>query len=561
MREGLPDRALKSDYLTWFKSFIYYTAQAAGADADTLAEAEAEVDDLTVSAFANRLGYPRLDGGAADPLLVIANLPVRTIITTSPTTFLEDALRRAGKSPRTELCRWHKELDGIDSAIDATYRPSTREPLVYHLHGLDAYPDSLVLTEDDHLQFLVNVCQDQGNNAADRVHALVRQALFDDLILLGYSLSSWAFRGLYAGMIKTGGRQEDRGVVALQVVPDQNEKAYLDDYVRREARFDVFWGDAGQYITELQGKLQPMTAPEPLAPGENPYVGPRTFRREQSHLFFGREREARDLLARVVSERLLLFYAQSGAGKSSLINARLIPGLQAGGLRRAAHRPGGRRAAGGRTRISDEHLPLQPDAQPRPGRAATLIGSDGLSLSDFLARLTTEDGEHWEYQPCPPPARANATGGCGRRATAFRPHHRPVRGDHHDASRSLAERAEFFRQFDQAHARRSEPLGGADAARGLRRRARPLCRAAGRPPAGALLHGAHGRGRRAGGGARAGKIGRLSLRPGRGRTIGGRPAPGARGRGGRAGPRAVRRAGAVAGGLPRACGSSCRATG
>ena len=31
------------------------------------------------------------------------------------------------------------------------------------------------------------------------------------------------------------------------------------------------------------------------------------------------------LLARVVSERLLLFYAQSGAGKSSLINARLIP--------------------------------------------------------------------------------------------------------------------------------------------------------------------------------------------------------------------------------------------
>ncbi len=256
LHEQLPDRALKSDYLTWFKSFVYYTAQTAGAGADALAEAEAEVDDLTVSAFANRLGYPRLDRGAADPLLLIADLPVRTIITTSPTTFLEDALRRAGKSPRTELCRWHRELDGIESAIDATYRPSASEPLVYHLHGLDAYPDSLVLTEDDHLQFLVNVCQNQGNNAADRVHALVRQALFDDLILLGYSLSSWAFRGLYAGMIKTGGRQDDRGVVALQVVPDQNEKAYLDDYVRREARFDVFWGEAGQYITELQEKLK-----------------------------------------------------------------------------------------------------------------------------------------------------------------------------------------------------------------------------------------------------------------------------------------------------------------
>jgi hypothetical protein len=256
LREELPDRALKSDYLNWFKSHVFLSAEAAGADPDLLAEAEAEVDDLTVSAFANRLGYPRLDGGAADPMLVVADLPVRTIITTSPTTFLEDALRRAGKSPRTELCRWHKELDGIESAIDAAYRPSAAEPLVYHLHGLDAYPESLVLTEDDHLQFLVNVCQNQGNNAADRVHALVRQALFDDLILLGFGLSSWAFRGLYAGMIKTGGRQEDRGVVALQVVPNKDEKAYLDDYVRREARFDVFWGEIGQYAAELQEKLR-----------------------------------------------------------------------------------------------------------------------------------------------------------------------------------------------------------------------------------------------------------------------------------------------------------------
>src|SRR5690242_20253522 len=64
----------------------------------------------------------------------------------------------------------------------------------------------------------------------------------------------------------------------------------------------------------------------------NPYVGPRTFTYGQRGLFFGREREARDLLARVLSERLLLFYAQSGAGKSSLLNTRLIPQLQAKGF-------------------------------------------------------------------------------------------------------------------------------------------------------------------------------------------------------------------------------------
>lgn len=61
---------------------------------------------------------------------------------------------------------------------------------------------------------------------------------------------------------------------------------------------------------------------------KNPYVGPRTFQKDESHLYFGRDREARDLTALVASERLVLFYAQSGAGKSSLLNTRLIPDLE-----------------------------------------------------------------------------------------------------------------------------------------------------------------------------------------------------------------------------------------
>ena len=249
---GLKDQALKSDYLNWVKNHIYRTAEAQGADADLLAEAEAQVDIVSASEFAHLFGFPQFDGGTAVTILVWANLPIRVVLTTSPFTFIEDALRRAGKTPRTEVCRWRKELDTIEPAIDATYKPSEHEPLVYHLHGLDTYPDSLVLTEDDHLEFLVNVSQGQGNNAVDRVHALVRQAMFNDLILLGYHLSSWPFRALYAGMIKPNGKQEDRGVVALQVTPSEVEKSYLDDYLRREAKFDVFWGELGEYTQELR---------------------------------------------------------------------------------------------------------------------------------------------------------------------------------------------------------------------------------------------------------------------------------------------------------------------
>ena len=59
----------------------------------------------------------------------------------------------------------------------------------------------------------------------------------------------------------------------------------------------------------------------------NPYVGPRTFEEDDEAFFFGRTQEARQLSSMVISERLVLFYAQSGAGKSSLINTRLRPKL------------------------------------------------------------------------------------------------------------------------------------------------------------------------------------------------------------------------------------------
>jgi WD40 repeat protein len=65
---------------------------------------------------------------------------------------------------------------------------------------------------------------------------------------------------------------------------------------------------------------------------DNPYVGPKTFLEGQRHLFFGRSREAGDLFSLVLSQRLVLFYAPSGAGKSSLINTRLTHDLNEEGF-------------------------------------------------------------------------------------------------------------------------------------------------------------------------------------------------------------------------------------
>ncbi len=65
---------------------------------------------------------------------------------------------------------------------------------------------------------------------------------------------------------------------------------------------------------------------------QNPYVGPRPYERGDRLTFFGRRREARELRALIVAEREVLCYAQSGAGKTSLFNAQVIPALEEEGF-------------------------------------------------------------------------------------------------------------------------------------------------------------------------------------------------------------------------------------
>ncbi len=178
----------------------------------------------------------------------------------------------------------------------------------------------------------------------------------------------------------------------------------------------------------------------------NPYVGPRTFTEAQRHLFFGRDREGRDLLARVLSERLVLFYAQSGAGKSSLINARLIPGLrQVGYAVLPVGRVGGELPAGSEEvdNVYLFNLMLSiAQAEREPGRFA------GLTLSRFLAGLSTEDGQHYAYDAALP-----SPGAAGDETAPAQPYVLII-----DQFEELitghpgrwAERADFFRQLNQA---------------------------------------------------------------------------------------------------------------
>jgi hypothetical protein len=66
----------------------------------------------------------------------------------------------------------------------------------------------------------------------------------------------------------------------------------------------------------------------------SPYVGPRPFgrSREDRERFFGRNHETEEIVTLIFSHQLVLIYAQSGAGKTSILNAAVTPELEKNGF-------------------------------------------------------------------------------------------------------------------------------------------------------------------------------------------------------------------------------------
>jgi hypothetical protein len=149
---------------------------------------------------------------------------------------------------------------------------------------------------------------------------------------------------------------------------------------------------------------------------QNPYIGPRTFRTEEASLFFGRDREARDLTSLIVSQRLTLFYAPSGAGKSSLLNTKVIPNLT--GNEGFEVLPVARVAGSAPTELANNVFVYNLITSLHQVKE-TSVGFLNMSLSHFLDNLV-QDNRTYQYNEEYTTASSPAV--CGRtRRMKYRP--------------------------------------------------------------------------------------------------------------------------------------------
>lgn len=127
--------------------------------------------------------------------------------------------------------------------------------------------------------------------------------------------------------------------------------------------------------------MSTLTAPAP-ALDTNPFVGPRSLLPGEP--IHGRDREIRRLVNLLIAERIVLLYSPSGAGKTSLISAGLIPRLrerqfQVSPVIRVSLRPPASEVDANRYLVStlqSLEAGLRPDRQ-RPPRELLELGLDG----------------------------------------------------------------------------------------------------------------------------------------------------------------------------------------
>jgi hypothetical protein len=195
----------------------------------------------------------------SEPHALLAKFPLRVYLTTNYDDFMVSALEREGKTPCSAICRWWETIPSdTRRAADDDLEPSVERPIVYHLHGSWMDQPSLVLTEGDYLEFLINLALDQGADNKMFIPTSILTSFSQPLLFIGYSLQDWTFRVIFHSLRRRIPDIQRRRHVSIQLLPPLNKnrdaRAQAESYLTshfKEWKISVFWGTAEEFCAEL----------------------------------------------------------------------------------------------------------------------------------------------------------------------------------------------------------------------------------------------------------------------------------------------------------------------
>jgi hypothetical protein len=190
----------------------------------------------------------------------LADLDLPLYITTNADNFMTMALQKKKPEARRESIQWQDEGDsGVQAdRWDLDPPPGVDAPVVLHLYGTDEDLLSLVLTEDDYLDYLARLSRDYEYMLPTSVNARLASTT---LLFLGYRLDDLDLKVIMRGLLANLDlRKWSKLHVAVQIESagsDANQQEEVTRYFQRyfhNSSIDVYWGTTEQFVADLHNR-------------------------------------------------------------------------------------------------------------------------------------------------------------------------------------------------------------------------------------------------------------------------------------------------------------------
>lgn len=216
----------------------------------------------------------------------LASLPCSLVLTTCQDALLVDSLKAAGKTPITQ--RYHLRGDKRDNP-EFSLTESPISPIVFHLFGEAQEPSSLVLSENDILDFLIAVISERPPLPNSLLRALKHGV--GSFLFVGFGVRHWDLRILLKVLIRLLEFNRGRNAIAAEPLRGllQADREEMILFYQRGMRVELEDTDIGVFLTELSRRLET----------EGGYAGPVASTGPHPRVFISYAREDKDLAARV----------------------------------------------------------------------------------------------------------------------------------------------------------------------------------------------------------------------------------------------------------------------
>ena len=211
--------------------------------------------------------YEQHETAVSPMLAALAALPFYCTISSCHDQMLRNALVAAGKKPRVEHYNFRgRQPQNIEMG-------TTAAPLIYHLQGLPAVPESLVLGEHELLDFLVAIVT-KNPQLPEGLRAELMKA-DKSLLFVGFGVKFWHLRVLLHVL-----RASHPDIRSFAIEAFENkaaEKSAVLFYASR--KIEVFDAAVPAFLSELRERYEKNVKTVPPAPAEAEAlaVRPRVF--------------------------------------------------------------------------------------------------------------------------------------------------------------------------------------------------------------------------------------------------------------------------------------------